>query len=212
MATFRGQPGSSHAGRFAVCRHGDPFARHRFYHSIAGLVFAAVLLAILFGTVFAAVRHAELIAERVGEPFGTLLLTLAVTVIEVVLIATRMLGQQEVPTLARETVFAVGMIACNELVGACILVGGLRAAGSRNSRSPASTSIRACSLTVFVTITPVPGLPSRDVALLVIMMPVSMMRLGTGRTNIPLGLVHLVVFAIFLLWVSCLNPLSSIEF
>jgi Ca2+:H+ antiporter len=97
-----------------------------FTPSVAGLAFAVVLLAILFGTVFAAVHHAEAIAERIGEPYGTLLLTLAVTIIEVALIATIMLGEKAVPTLARDTVFAVVMIVCNGLVGICILTGGLR--------------------------------------------------------------------------------------
>ena len=97
-----------------------------FTPSAAGLVFAAGLLVILFGTVFAAVHHAEVIAERIGEPYGTLLLTLAVTIIEVALIATIMLGDKAVPTLARDTVFAVVMIVCNGLVGICILVGALR--------------------------------------------------------------------------------------
>jgi Ca2+:H+ antiporter len=97
-----------------------------FTPSAAGLVFAATLLVILFGTVFAAVHHAEVIAERIGEPYGTLLLTLSVTVIEVALIATIMLGEKAVPTLARDTVFAVVMIVCNGLVGICILAGGLR--------------------------------------------------------------------------------------
>jgi len=97
-----------------------------FTPSAGGLAFAALLLVILFGTVFAAVYHAEVIAERIGEPYGTLLLTLAVTVIEVALIATIMLGDKEVPTLARDTVFAVVMIVCNGLVGICIFIGGLR--------------------------------------------------------------------------------------
>src|SRR5471030_944423 len=97
-----------------------------FTPSLPGLAFAAALLVILFGMVFAAVHHAEVIAERIGEPYGTLLLTLAVTVIEVALIATIMLGDKPVPTLARDTVFAVVMIVCNGLVGICILAGGLR--------------------------------------------------------------------------------------
>jgi len=97
-----------------------------FTPSAAGLVFAVVLLIILFGTVFAAVHHAEVIAQKIGEPYGTLLLTLAVTIIEVALIATIMLGEKPVPTLARDTVFAVVMIVCNGLVGVCILIGGLR--------------------------------------------------------------------------------------
>jgi Ca2+:H+ antiporter len=101
-------------------------AHYEFTASPLGLIFAAVLLVILFGTVFAAVHHAEVIAHRIGEPYGTLLLTLSVTVIEVALIATIMLGEKEVPTLARDTVFAVVMIVCNGLVGVCIFVGGLR--------------------------------------------------------------------------------------
>jgi Ca2+:H+ antiporter len=99
---------------------------YEFTPSPGGLVFAAVLLAVLFGTVFAAVHHSEVIAERIGEPYGTLLLTLAVTIIEVALIATIMLGDKPVPTLARDTVFAVVMIVCNGLVGLCIFIGGLR--------------------------------------------------------------------------------------
>src|SRR5438876_6395284 len=99
---------------------------YQFAPTVGGLLFAAVLLSILFGTVFAAVHHAEVIAERIGEPYGTLLLTLAVTIIEVALIATIMLGEKEVPTLARDTVFAVVMIVCNGLAGICIFIGGLR--------------------------------------------------------------------------------------
>jgi Ca2+:H+ antiporter len=101
-------------------------AHYDFTPSPSGLLFAVVLLVVLFGTVFAAVHHAEVIAQRVGEPFGTLLLTLSVTIIEVALIATLMLGETEVPTLARDTVFAVVMIVCNGLVGVCIFFGGLR--------------------------------------------------------------------------------------
>ncbi|EKS31126.1 calcium:proton antiporter [Afipia felis] len=122
-----------------------------FTHSIQGLVFAGVLLVILFGTVFAAVHHAEVIAERIGEPFGTLLLTLAVTVIEVALIMTLMLGEQEVPTLARDTVFSVVMIVCNGLVGACILVGGLRY--REQEFQITGVNVYLCVLTVFATIT-----------------------------------------------------------
>jgi Ca2+:H+ antiporter len=99
---------------------------YSFAPSAVGWLFAAVLLLILFGTVFAAVHHAEVVAERIGEPFGTLLLTLSVTIIEVALIATIMLGEQAVTTLARDTVFAVVMIVCNGLVGICVLAGGLR--------------------------------------------------------------------------------------
>src|SRR6201989_3244011 len=122
-----------------------------FTPSVAGLLFAAVLLIILFGTVFAAVHHAEVIAERVGEPFGTLLLTLAVTIIEVALIATLMLGEKGEPTLARDTVFAVVMIVCNGLVGICILVGGLRY--REQGFQITGVNVYLCVLIVLATIT-----------------------------------------------------------
>src|ERR1700741_3265889 len=105
---------------------GATAAGYDFTPSAGGVLFAVVLLAILFGTVFAAVHHAEVIAHRIGEPFGTLLLTLSVTIIEVALIATLMLREKEVPTLARDTVFAVAMIVCNGLVGICVFIGGVQ--------------------------------------------------------------------------------------
>src|SRR5205814_3305292 len=112
--------------RSALLFAGATALGYTFMPSPAGWLFALVLLVILFGTVFAAVHQAEVIAQRIGEPYGTLLLTLAVTIIEVALIATIMLGEKEVPTLARDTVFAVVMIVCNGLAGICIFIGGLR--------------------------------------------------------------------------------------
>src|SRR5208283_872628 len=93
----------------------------------AGGVVAAVAAAALIGAVFAAVYHAEVIAHRVGEPFGTLVLAVAVTVIEVTLIVTLMVGPAaDKASLARDTVFAAIMIACNGIVGLCLLLGGAR--------------------------------------------------------------------------------------
>jgi len=82
---------------------------------------------VLIATVFAAVHHAEVVAHRIGEPFGTLVLAVAVTVIEVALIVSIMIGAQaDKAALARDTVFAAVMIACNGIVGLCLLVGGIR--------------------------------------------------------------------------------------
>ncbi len=88
-------------------------------------VVAAAAGAALIAAVFAAVYHAEVIAHRIGEPFGTLVLAVAVTVIEVTLIVTLMIGTAA-PSLARDTVFAAIMIACNGVVGLCLLAGGVR--------------------------------------------------------------------------------------
>jgi len=92
-----------------------------------GSLLAAVAGVVLFATVFAAVHHAEVVAHRIGEPFGTLVLALAVTVIETALIVSVMLAAPaENAALARDTIFAVVMIVCNGIVGACLLWGGVR--------------------------------------------------------------------------------------
>lgn len=89
--------------------------------------FPAILLGLaLAGAVFAAVHHAEVLAHALGEPFGTLILTISVTIIELALIISVMLADQSSPTLVRDTVYAVIMIICTGLVGACMLAGGLR--------------------------------------------------------------------------------------
>jgi Ca2+:H+ antiporter len=90
-----------------------------------GIIAAAAGL-VLIATVFAAVYHAEVVAHRIGEPFGTLVLAVAVTVIEVALIVSIMLGAADKAALARDTVFASVMIACNGIVGLCLLAGGVR--------------------------------------------------------------------------------------
>ncbi|HET9800548.1 MAG TPA: ionic transporter y4hA, partial [Chthoniobacterales bacterium] len=56
----------------------------------------------------------------------TLILTLSVISIEVMMISAAMLHGANNPTLARDTMFAVVMIALNGLVGFSLLLGGLR--------------------------------------------------------------------------------------
>ncbi len=72
------------------------------------------------------VRHADCLAIKCGEPYGTLILTLAAISIEVMMISTAMLHGANNPTLARDMMFAVVMIALNGLVGLSLLLGGLR--------------------------------------------------------------------------------------
>ena len=90
----------------------------------------ALMLAWLFAAImacaFALVRHAEAIAERLGEPFGTLVLTLSMSGMEMMMISAVMLAGHGSATLARDTMLAIMMIVLNGLVGACLLVGGLR--------------------------------------------------------------------------------------
>lgn len=84
------------------------------------------LLGVILWAAFGVVYEAEEIAERLGEPFGTLILTLSIVIIEVALISAVMLGENAVPTLGRDTMFAVIMIVLNGVVGLCLLTGGLR--------------------------------------------------------------------------------------
>jgi len=62
----------------------------------------------------------------VGEPYGTLVLTLSMSGMEMMMIAAVLYGGQGGATLARDTMMAVLMIVLNGLVGACLLLGGLK--------------------------------------------------------------------------------------
>src|SRR5213595_4019680 len=84
------------------------------------------LFAVILWSAMCVVRHAECLAVKLGEPYGTLILTLSAISIEVVMISTAMLHGANNPTLGRDAIFAVIMIALNGLVGLSLLLGGLR--------------------------------------------------------------------------------------
>ena len=91
------------------------------FASMFGWLFAAILL-----SAFAVVRHAEGLAVRLGEPLGTLVLTLSMSGMEMMMIAAVMYAGHGESTLARDTMLAIVMIVLNGLVGASLLLGGLR--------------------------------------------------------------------------------------
>ena len=84
------------------------------------------LLGVVLWSAMSVVRHADCLAIKCGEPYGTLILTLAAISIEVMVISAAMLHGANNPTLARDAMFAVIMIALNGLVGLSLLLGGLR--------------------------------------------------------------------------------------
>jgi Ca2+:H+ antiporter len=86
----------------------------------------ALLFAVILWSAMCVVRHADCLAIKLGEPYGTLILTLSAISIEVVMISTAMLHGENNPTLGRDAIFAVIMIALNGLVGLSLLLGGLR--------------------------------------------------------------------------------------
>jgi Ca2+:H+ antiporter len=89
-----------------------------------------LIIAWLFATILwsaiSVVRHADCLAIKFGEPYGTLILTLSAIAIEVAMICTAMLHGDNNPTLARDAMFAVFMIALGGLVGVALVLGGLR--------------------------------------------------------------------------------------
>src|SRR5947199_442497 len=90
-----------------------------------GLVFVWLFVAVLWSAI-SVVRHADCLAIKCGEPYGTLILTLSAITIEVMMISAAMLHGENNPTLARDMMFAVIMIALNGLIGLSLLLGGLR--------------------------------------------------------------------------------------
>lgn len=84
------------------------------------------LFAVILWSAISVVRHADCLALKFGEPYGTLILTLSAITIEVVMISVAMLHGANNPTLARDAMFAVIMIALGGLVGLSLLMGGLR--------------------------------------------------------------------------------------
>ena len=88
-------------------------------------VFFWLFIAVLWSAI-SVVRHADCLAVKCGEPYGTIILTLSAITIEVMMISTAMLHGANNPTLARDMMFAVIMIALNGLVGLSLLLGGLR--------------------------------------------------------------------------------------
>ena len=90
-----------------------------------GVVFLWLFVAVLWSAI-SVVRHADCLAVKCGEPYGTLILTLSAITIEVMMISAAMLHGKNNPTLARDMMFAVIMIALNGLIGLSLVLGGLR--------------------------------------------------------------------------------------
>jgi Ca2+/H+ antiporter len=159
---------------------------------------AAVTGIVLIPAVFAAVHHAEIVAHRIGEPFGTFVLALAVTVIETALIVSVMLAAPaENAALPRDTIFAVVMIVCSGIVGGCLLWGGMR-----HHEQTFQLQAASAELALFRRSRPWQplelGLDPKEEVLLILTLLVSVITLGTGRTTVLEGAVHLLIFAVFL--------------
>ncbi|HRK84122.1 calcium:proton antiporter [Alcaligenes ammonioxydans] len=90
--------------------------------TLAFLVLFITILAASFGVV----READHLAHQLGEPYGTLILTLSIVLIEVILIASVLLGPGDFPTIGRDSIYAVMMIILNLITGLCLIAGAAR--------------------------------------------------------------------------------------
>ena len=95
-------------------------------HPVALMVVFLWLFAVILWSAVSVVRHADCLAVKWGEPYGTLVLTLSAITVEVVMISAAMLHGENNPTLGRDAIFSVVMIALNGFVGLVLLLGGLR--------------------------------------------------------------------------------------
>jgi Ca2+:H+ antiporter len=95
-------------------------------HPVALIVAFVWLFAVILWSAVSVARHADCLAIKWGEPYGTLVLTLSAITIEVVMVSTAMLHGENNPTLGRDSIFSVIMIALNGFVGLVLLLGGLR--------------------------------------------------------------------------------------
>lgn len=86
---------------------------------IAGLLILGAVVVLLSQQV---ANQAELLAEALGEPYGTLVLTGSVIVIELALIGSTMITGEQNPTLARDSMFSVLMIALTGITGLCMAI------------------------------------------------------------------------------------------
>lgn len=119
---------------------------------------------VLIAVVIVAVHHAETVAHRVGEPLGTLILAVSVTIIEVGLIVSLMLANREAAaSLARDTVFAAGMIILNMLLGLCLIAGARHQRAARFARTGVTAALSTLATLMVLTLilpnftTSVPG-------------------------------------------------------
>lgn len=87
-------------------------------------------LALLSGVVLTLSKsvayQADRVSELIGQPYGTLVLTAAVMTIELALVASTMLTGESNPTLARDSMFSVVMIALTGVTGICNVLAAVR--------------------------------------------------------------------------------------
>jgi Ca2+:H+ antiporter len=107
----------------AVLAHWSPAGE---INNGANLLWSIWLVVCIVAAAFRAMAHADELAEKFGEPLGTVILTISAIIIEVAAVCAVMLGSNGDATVARDTMLSVLMILLNLLMGAVLLIGGLK--------------------------------------------------------------------------------------
>jgi Ca2+:H+ antiporter len=84
------------------------------------------IVGLILASAMQVMHYSEILAEMLGEPLGTLVLTISAISIETSLIVVLMLSGDANPTLVRDTIFSELMIILCLMVGASLLLGGIR--------------------------------------------------------------------------------------
>jgi Ca2+:H+ antiporter len=157
------------------------------------------LFAVILWSAVSAARHADCLAIKWGEPYGTLILTLSAITIEVVVVSTAMLHGENNPTLGRDSVFSVIMIALNGFVGLCLLMGGLRYREQHYNLQGVNSYINVITIGFVTKRSVALGVQGGNLPLLLLTLAVSVVTFTSRRTNVLQGSVHLLLFAVFVL-------------
>ena len=168
-------------------------------HPVALIGVFIWLFAVILWSAVSAARHADCLAIKWGEPYGTLILTLSAITIEVVVVSTAMLHGENNPTLGRDAVFSVIMIALNGFVGLCLLTGGLRYREQHYNLQGVNSYINVITIGFVTKRSVALGVQGGNLPLLLLTLAVSVVTFTSRRTNVLQGSVHLLLFAVFVL-------------
>ena len=166
--------------------------------------FVLILGAIMVAA-FGVVRQAEHLAEKLGEPLGTLILTLTVVVIEVVLIASVMLGPAGSATIGRDSLFAVMMIIINGVLGLTILLGALKFGPQHYNLEGASVYIAMIAVLSLCTLVLPSFLSSTSDGSLVPLSPMQRSHSKPWQAPIPVIVIPPGLKAVTSIWLICVS-------
>jgi len=193
-------------------------------YSTAQLVFAAVVSLVLYGSfVFVqTVRHRDYFLPPAGDeaeahtpPPAGRTAALSAALLVVALVAIVGLAKMLTPTVERGIAYVeVPKAVVGIIIAALVLLpeglAALRAAGSNRLQTSLNLALGSALATIGLTIPAVAavsiaigqpldlGLDGKDQVLLALTLLLGVITLGTGRTTVLQGIVHLVIFAVFL--------------